>query len=91
SEDIIHYSHLPIQYRNKSPLQKERHLIEPDPLTIHQSNQVIPLKEQMEKAEKNYIQQVLKENKNNISKTAQVLDLSRQSLQYRLRKFDIQT
>ncbi|MFP3361817.1 helix-turn-helix domain-containing protein [Planococcus sp. SIMBA_143] len=45
----------------------------------------------MEKAEKNYIQQVLKENKNNISKTAQVLDLSRQSLQYRLRKFDIQT
>ncbi len=91
SEDIIHYSHLPIQYRNKSPLQKERHLIEADQLTIHHSNQIIPLKEQMEKAEKVYIQKVLQENQNNISKTAKMLGLSRQSLQYRLRKFDIQT
>ena len=91
SEDVIDYSHLPIQYRNKSPLPKERHLIGPEQLPIHSSNQTIPLKEKMEKAEKVYIQKVLHENKGNISKTAKSLGLSRQSLQYRLRKFGFQT
>ena len=92
SEDVIEYSHLPIQYRNKSPFNKEiQSTYQPELIASEETQPIVPLKDQMEKTEKYYIQKVLQLNKNNISKTAHVLGVSRQSLQYRLKKFSIQT
>jgi arginine utilization regulatory protein len=47
------------------------------------------LKEQMEYFEKSYIEHVLKNNDYNITRAADVLGLSRQSLQYRMKKLNI--
>ena len=47
------------------------------------------LKDQMEYFEKSYIKHVWKNHDYNISRTADVLGLSRQSLQYRLKKLKI--
>ncbi|MBN8210189.1 sigma 54-interacting transcriptional regulator [Bacillus sp. NTK071] len=92
SEDVIHYSHLPIQYRNKSPFKKEIYSIyQTESFNVEETQSIVPLKDQMEKTEKSYIHKVLQLNKYNISKTAQALGVSRQSLQYRLKKFGIQT
>ncbi|MGM0875612.1 MAG: helix-turn-helix domain-containing protein [Bacillota bacterium] len=43
----------------------------------------------MESFEKYYIEHVLKKNNCNISRTAKLLGLSRQSLQYRIKKLNI--
>lgn len=92
SEDVIHYSHLPIQYRNKSPFKKEIYsMYQTESFNVEETQSIVPLKDQMEKTEKSYIHKVLQLNKYNISKTAQALGVSRQSLQYRLKKFGIQT
>ncbi|MBO9131028.1 sigma 54-interacting transcriptional regulator [Bacillus sp. 165] len=48
-----------------------------------------PLKETMEDMERNYIQQVFEANQRNVSQTAKVLGISRQNLQYRLKKYNI--
>jgi arginine utilization regulatory protein len=50
----------------------------------------VPLKEQLELFEKTYIEHVLNKNDHNISKTAKLLGLSRQSLQYRLKKLNFE-
>jgi len=90
-EDFILYRHLPYQYRNKMQM-KERML----PLSTVETfmseagDVTVPLKEQMELFEKSYIEHVLKKNEFNISKTAKLLGLSRQSLQYRLKKLNFE-
>ncbi|MBS4211524.1 MULTISPECIES: sigma-54 interaction domain-containing protein [Neobacillus] len=89
-EEIIKYSHLPYQYRNKMQL-KERMLplSTVDTYINEQADIAIPLKEQLELFEKSYIEHVLKKNNNNISKSAKLLGLSRQSLQYRMKKLNL--
>lgn len=47
------------------------------------------LQEKMAEVEKLYILQALKENNHNISRTAKILGMSRQNLQYRIRKFQL--
>jgi arginine utilization regulatory protein len=90
NEEVISYSHLPFQYRNKSQFKD---VISPTSAIeefFHKNSQSnLLLKEQMEAVEKYYIQKVLNSNNRNISNTAKALGLSRQSLQYRLRKFGI--
>ncbi|PDY45903.1 helix-turn-helix domain-containing protein, partial [Bacillus cereus] len=44
----------------------------------------------IEEIEKNYITQILKENNGNISQAAKFLGLSRQNLQYRIKKLHLQ-
>lgn len=46
-----------------------------------------PLKEKLAELEKAYIEEVLAENGYNVTRAAQTLGISRQSLQYRLKKF----
>ncbi len=89
-EEVIMYSHLPFQYRSKMQM-KERMLPHSTVDTFMRENGdvTIPLKDQMEQFEKSYIEIVLKRNNSNISKTAQLLGLSRQSLQYRMKKLNI--
>lgn len=89
-EDFIRYRHLPYQYRNKMQL-KERliPLSTVDTFMKENGDVTVPLKDQLELFEKTYIAHVLKKNNFNISKTAMLLGLSRQSLQYRLKKLNL--
>ncbi|WP_420489614.1 sigma-54 interaction domain-containing protein [Neobacillus vireti] len=90
-EDFIMYRHLPYQYRNKMQM-KERMmpLSTVDTFMKETGDVTVPLKEQLELFEKTYIEHVLKKNEFNISKTAKLLGLSRQSLQYRLKKLNFE-
>lgn len=89
-EEWILYSHLPYQYRSKMHM-KERliPLSTVDNFIKENSDTAVPLKYQMELFEKSYIDHVLSKNDFNISKTANLLGLSRQSLQYRMKKLNI--
>ncbi|EKN71091.1 arginine utilization regulatory protein RocR [Neobacillus bataviensis LMG 21833] len=89
-EEVIMYAHLPFQYRSKMQI-KERMLPHSsvDTFIKENSDVSIPLKDQIELFEKTYIEHVLKKNDFNISRTAGLLGLSRQSLQYRMKKLDI--
>lgn len=49
------------------------------------------LKEQLETVERYIIQKTLRKNASNVTRTASALGISRQSLQYRMRKYHIQT
>jgi arginine utilization regulatory protein len=89
-EELVLYSHLPYQYRSKMHM-KERMipLSTVDTFIKENSDTAVPLKYQMELFEKSYIDSVLSKNDFNISKTANLLGLSRQSLQYRMKKLNI--
>jgi len=89
-EELICYSHLPFQYRNKMQLKERMIPISMiDTFITEQDNTAIPLKDQLELFEKSYIEHVLKKNDFNISRTAKLLGLSRQSLQYRMKKLNL--
>lgn len=90
-EELIRYIHLPYQYRNKMQLKERMIPISSVETFINRNEEVaVPLKEQMELFEKSYIEHVLKKNDDNISRTAKLLGLSRQSLQYRMKKLNIE-
>lgn len=86
-EDVIKYSHLPFQFRNRMQLKERMIPISTVESFIDERKDIIvPLKDQLEQFEKAYIEYVLKKNDLNISRSAKLLGLSRQSLQYRMKK-----
>lgn len=89
-EDIIRYPHLPYQYRSKMH-GKEKNIPAASVDSFIKERADIPasLKDQMEYFERSYVENVWKNNDYNISRTADVLGLSRQSLQYRMKKLNI--
>lgn len=88
NETEINYSHLPYHFISKSKQGNNLTQSSQGQFPKHQDI-TIKLKDQMEEAEATYIKKVLENNKNNITHTADVLGISRQSLQYRLRKYNI--
>ncbi|WP_144555802.1 sigma-54-dependent Fis family transcriptional regulator [Bacillus sp. X1(2014)] len=89
-EEWISYSHLPYQYRSKMQMRERMiPLSTVDTFIKEHSETAVPLKHQMELFEKSYIDHVLSKNDFNISRTANLLGLSRQSLQYRMKKLNI--
>ncbi|WP_234031499.1 sigma-54 interaction domain-containing protein [Lentibacillus cibarius] len=87
-EDSITVGNLPMKFRKK--YQQDADKLPSSLLNLSgEGVENRPLKEKMAEAEKFYIQQALIENKNNISHTAKKLGISRQSLQYRMRKFGL--
>ncbi|MEH7085902.1 sigma 54-interacting transcriptional regulator [Neobacillus drentensis] len=89
-EEWISYSHLPYQYRSKMQMRERMiPLSTVDTFIKEHSDTAVPLKHQMELFEKSYIDHVLSKNDFNISRTANLLGLSRQSLQYRMKKLNI--
>ncbi|PON00583.1 sigma-54-dependent Fis family transcriptional regulator [Bacillus halotolerans] len=82
-EQTITANHLPYQYRMKI---KPADISKTEPAG-HQP--AADLKEKMESFEKYVIENILRKHSHNISKTAQELGISRQSLQYRLKKFSL--
>jgi arginine utilization regulatory protein len=89
-EEIILYAHLPYQYRSKMHMKEKLDPISTiDPYMNDMKDMSAPLKDQMELFEKAYIKQILSKNGFNISRTAAILGLSRQSLQYRMKKLNL--
>ncbi|WP_088349512.1 sigma-54 interaction domain-containing protein [Bacillus cereus] len=84
-ETIITAFHLPTRFRERIKTEfNMQHA-----LTNHNTDAPKTLKHTIEKMEKNYINQILKENHGNISQAAKFLGLSRQNLQYRIKKLHI--
>lgn len=91
-EEEIQYSHLPFQYRSKMQMKEMMIPLSTVDHFIKESNDVtVPLKDQMDLFERSYIEHILKKNDFNISKSANLLGLSRQSLQYRMKKLNIES
>ncbi|PFF07034.1 sigma-54-dependent Fis family transcriptional regulator [Bacillus cereus] len=84
-ENIITAFHLPIRFRER--IKKELNM---QPLlTNNDTDTPKTLKHTIEEMEKNYINQILKEYHGNISQAAKFLGLSRQNLQYRIKKLHL--
>lgn len=83
-ESKIEYNHLPIQFRKKSSILHKYDEYHPE-----ENPDILPLQEQIERFEKYYIKKALQKNHYHITKTAKLLGLKRQSLQYRLKKYNI--
>ncbi|MDQ1146491.1 arginine utilization regulatory protein [Bacillus sp. SORGH_AS 510] len=90
-EEVIMYSHLPYQYRSKMQLKERMMPLATVETFIEEDSEItIPLKDQMELFEKTYIEHVLNKHDFNISRAAKALGLSRQSLQYRMKKLRLE-
>ncbi|WP_051330984.1 sigma-54 interaction domain-containing protein [Aneurinibacillus terranovensis] len=91
NEDVIAYSHLPFTIRRKSPLQPNTFAPSAAPVYMHIGDDGGDgdLKSRVEAFERHYIREVIQKHKGNISRAAKEMGVSRQSLQYRMRKYDI--
>lgn len=89
SDEIeINEHHLPFHFLKKMK-QGEKSVENKVKFTSKNEDLSIKLKDQMEQAEAEYIKKVLEHNRNNITHAAHVLGISRQSLQYRMRKYNL--
>ncbi|MGE1130429.1 sigma-54 interaction domain-containing protein [Bacillus wiedmannii] len=84
-ENIITAFHLPTRFREQ--IKKEFNM-QPS-LTNNEDDAPKTLKHTIEAMEKNYINQILTEYHGNISQAAKFLGLSRQNLQYRIKKLHL--
>ncbi|KMP33594.1 ATPase AAA [Bacillus cereus] len=84
-ENIITAFHLPTRFRERI---KKKFNLQPS-LTNNDTDAPKTLKHTIEEMEKNYINQILKEYHGNISQAAKFLGLSRQNLQYRIKKLHL--
>ncbi len=91
-EDTLSYLHLPIQFRNKPKLLPREKTQFSDMMenNIQKGQTIKPLDEYMEEAEISYLKKVLSSHDFNVTKSAEALGVSRQSLQYRIRKWNLQ-
>ncbi len=87
-ETEISFHHLPYHFLNKSQ-QLYNTTSSPEQKYWETEDLSVNLKDHIEHAEADYIKKVLEKNHNNITHTANVLGISRQSLQYRIRKFNL--
>ncbi|MCI0767691.1 sigma 54-interacting transcriptional regulator [Bacillus sp. TL12] len=85
-EEFITTFHIPKRFYD---LTKREFEVHPSLTNQNTDDTPKPLKYTMKEIEKEYIYQILKENKGNISQTAKFLGLSRQNLQYRLKKYNL--
>jgi arginine utilization regulatory protein len=88
-EGVIDVQNLPINFRKKYHMDDKPHQQSNLTDVIISDDAAITLQDRMQHAEKVYVQQILEKNNNNISRAAKVLGISRQSLQYRVRKFGL--
>ncbi|MFA9556633.1 sigma-54 interaction domain-containing protein [Evansella sp. AB-rgal1] len=88
-DEKIEYSHLPTHVRTKFPSYGEP-TIHVDSIAV-EDNIHQPLQNVMENVEKKYLEEVLSHYNGNITTSAKSLGISRQSLQYRMKKFHLKT
>jgi arginine utilization regulatory protein len=90
TEEILSYSFLPIQFRNKPQFQNKNTVYADKEEFFAQRAKPFKLFEDfMIEAEIHYLKKALNHYDFNITKTAQALGMSRQNLQYRLKKLNL--
>lgn len=93
TEELIDTKHLPFSFRSR-PIAEEKRAASPVPYSVPADSSLIQestgLHNYLFQAEKQYVKQVLEDNNYHIKQAAEMLGLSRQSLQYRLKKLGIQ-
>ena len=87
SETVIDFDMLPIYFRWKVQSEELSDTSESIFIAEHEKD-IRPLNVFMNEVEEYYIQNALKMFDGNVSQTAKALGLRRQSLQYRLKKFN---
>lgn len=86
-DEAIDYSHLPVHMRTKFPSYEQvSRKTEPETLNDLNITTARTLQEHLNEVEKKVIEQTLSLHKGNVTQAAKELGLSRQSLQYRLKK-----
>lgn len=85
NEKQVTYEMLPLHFRFKVQQQKDE-TRKPDFFLLQQKKELLPLDLFLKEAENYYLQHALSLNDGNITKTAKALGMSRQNLQYRIRK-----
>jgi arginine utilization regulatory protein len=80
-EEKIELHHLPMHFRQKVHQESD--------FLIQKNREIMPLEEYLQETEKYYIQKALQYHKFNITQAAKALHMSRQNLQYRIRKFGL--
>lgn len=83
TEAVITYDMLPLHFRLKSDADKPTQAVD---FIVQPEKELLPLDRYLKEAEEYYLQKAMKLHDENITKTAQALGMSRQNLQYRLRK-----
>lgn len=88
TEKQITFDMLPIHFLFK--LQQESDTVrKPDFFLFESKKEVLPFDEYLREAETYYLQNVINMFDGNITKTAQAIGMSRQNLQYRLKKLNV--
>lgn len=85
-EDYISYDLLPHHFKLKVQEYRENTKLHAKDFVIQSEQSLLPLDQYLLEAETYYLNKVLDMHNNNITKTAEALGMSRQNLQYRLRK-----
>lgn len=88
TEKEITFEMLPLHFHFKI-LQEKDSIRKPDFFIFQSKKEVLPLEEYLREAETYYLQNVLNMYDGNITKTANAIGMSRQNLQYRLKKLNI--
>jgi arginine utilization regulatory protein len=90
-EEMIDFNHLPIGFRQRLQHGSSSQEVQEESDFLYQTGSDIkPLEMFVEEAETYYIQKALKHHEYNITQTAKFLGMSRQNLQYRIRKYGIE-
>ncbi|WP_153732030.1 sigma 54-interacting transcriptional regulator [Sporosarcina obsidiansis] len=85
TEETLTWDMLPSQFRTKTE-RISNETPQPMDFIIHSESKLVPLDQYLREAETYYLQKAMKLHDDNITKTAKALGMSRQNLQYRLRK-----
>lgn len=88
TETTITYEMLPLHFRLKNGDLTED-AVTPENFIVQRNKTLLPLDQYLKEAEVYYVKKALKLYGDNITKTAEALGMSRQSLQYRLRKLNL--
>ncbi|KXH79212.1 sigma 54-interacting transcriptional regulator [Sporosarcina sp. HYO08] len=85
TETVLTFDMLPLHFRMKAT-DMTCEVMHATDFIVQPSKELMPLDQFLKEAEQYYLQKALKLNEENITKTATALGMSRQNLQYRLRK-----
>lgn len=85
TETVITYDMLPLHFRMKSSVIADD-TVQAGDFIVQPTKELLPLDQFLREAEEYYLQKAMKLHDENVTKTAQALGMSRQNLQYRLRK-----
>lgn len=85
NEEEITYELLPLHFKWK--MQESRNSTKtPNDFVVHSNKELVPLDDYLREAEEYYLNKVLDMYHHNITKASEALGMSRQNLQYRIRK-----